>query len=63
MQERIAEIVRALEAELRNNDELRRRIGIEGAADAVSESDGAPVTGIVWEDAEGRVFALTVVTE
>lgn len=57
------EIVRELEKELQTNSALRHRLGIEGAADAVATEADGPVEAVVFEDREGKSWAVAVLEE
>ena len=57
------EIVEDLATELRLNNALRHRMGIEGAADAVSSQENGPVEAVVYRDRHGKNWALAVLEE
>lgn len=56
-------LVRELTAELRVNSSLRHRMGIDGAAEAVSSEADGPLEAVVFEDKDGKVWALAVLEQ
>lgn len=56
-------IVEVLTEELRINSALRHRMGIVGAADPVSSEADGPHEAVVFEDKDGKVWALAVLEQ
>lgn len=58
-----AKIVEVLTEELRVNTALRHQMGIIGAADPVSSEADGPHEAVVFEDKDGKVWALAVLEQ
>lgn len=58
-----SKIVEVLTEELRTNSALRHRMGIVGAADPVSSETDGPHEAVVFEDKDGKVWALALLEQ
>ena len=56
-------LVEVLAQEMRTNTALRHRLGIEGAADAVSSEADGPLEAVVFQDKDGKNWALAVLED
>jgi gamma-glutamyl-gamma-aminobutyrate hydrolase PuuD len=56
-------IVKELYNELRVNNSLRHRMGIDSAAEMVAASADGPVEAVVFTDKDGKDWALAVLEQ
>lgn len=56
-------LVQVLRNELRVNDALRHRMGIQSAVESVASEENGPLEAVVFVDKDGRHWALAVLEE